>query len=49
MKCVESLGKRDFTLDEVYAFSGISGILPATERQAQDTSATSVSARSRIY
>jgi hypothetical protein len=22
MKCVESLGKRDFTLDEVYAFEG---------------------------
>jgi type II restriction enzyme len=27
MKCVESLGKRDFTLDEVYAFDRYLGDL----------------------
>ena len=31
MKCVESLGKRDFTLDEVYAFERHLGdSIPAT-------------------
>src|SRR3979490_240992 len=51
MKCVESLGKRDFTLDEVYAFRTASGrpLSRQPERQTEDTSATPVFARPWIY
>ena len=32
MKCVESLGKREFTLDEVYAFEGhLGGLYPGNQ------------------
>ena len=50
IKRVESLGKREFTLDEIYAFDGISAILSRQpERHAEDSSAASIFARSRIY
>jgi type II restriction enzyme len=51
MKCVESLGKRDFTLDEVYTFESASrrSLSRQPERQTQDTSAASIFARPRIY
>jgi len=32
LKCVESLGKREFTLDEIYAFEGhLSGVYPGNQ------------------
>jgi type II restriction enzyme len=51
MKCVESLGKRDFALDEVYAFERHLGgsLSRQPERQAEDTAATSIFARPRVY